>query len=260
VIADPETPSALDASAGRVASRAELRRRLRTAPPDFLAGALLNPLVGSEELLLLLRNWRASAAVLTTVGQKADWLRQAEVRRLLVLHPRVPLALARDLLGRLTWKDLLEVSAAPHAHPVARRQAERLLQVRLEALSAGERVTLARRAPRGVLALLIRTDDSRVLCSVLGNPALVEQDAVHVAGAARVGAEVLARLASHPRWGVRQSVRAALLRNARTPIPVALRLLAELPRRELHRLIVDAAVPTIVRVGAERRLTAGGTP
>ena len=258
MIAEPELPLAIDAAAGRAAHRAELRRRLLTAPPAYLDGALGNPQLGGDELLLLLRNRRASESILTRVAQNASWLRKAEVRRLLVQHPRVPLALARELVGRLGWKDLLEVSVGPHVHPVARRQAERLLLARLEELSSGERVTLARRAPRAVLAPLILTDDPRVLESALGNPALTEPNAVEIARAARSGAEVLQRMAAHPRWGVRQSVRAALLGNARTPVPVALRLVMELPRRELRRLVAVGGLPRIVHVAAERRLEAGG--
>jgi hypothetical protein len=253
-----ETPPALDASAGRTASRPELRRRLSTAPPAFLDGALGNPSLGLEELLLLLRNRRAPSAVLSRVGQNPVWLRKREVCRLLAQHPLLPLGVARDLLVRLGWKDLLEVAVSPRAHAFVRRQAERLLQVRMEELTAGERVSLARRAPRAVLGSLIHSDDSRVLCSMLGNPALGEPEAVRVAGTRRAGSEVLVALAGHPRWGVRQSVRSALLCNARTPVPVALRLVAELSSRELRRLIADPAVPKIVRVGAERRLAVRG--
>ena len=254
MIGDPASPAKLDTSAGRMASRAELRHCLPAAPAAFLEGALANPAFGPDELLLLLRNRRASDSLLTRVARNPAWLRKAEVRRHIARHPRVPPALGRELLARLSFKDLLEVCQSPQAHPFVRRQAEQRLEARVDELTSGERVTLARRAPRGVLSALVRTDDARVLDSALGNPALREQDAVLVAAAAGTEPWVLTRLARHPRWGVRQSVRWALLRNARTPIPVALRLVSQLPRQELRRVAVDPGVPQIVRVGAERRL------
>jgi hypothetical protein len=258
VIDERSIPASRDEELGRSASRAELRRRLPTAPGTYLDGALDNPALGEEEMLLLLRNRLASPALLTRVGRNRRWTRNSEVRRLVVQHPQVPLGLGRSLLAHLFWKDVLETSVNPRVHPTIRRQCERLLQTRIEELTLGEKIALARRAPRGVLTGLIHSDDSRLLRSVLGNPALIEQDAVTIAKASTSPAESLAYLASHPRWGSRRAVREALLRNSRTPVAVALRLLGGLPRRDLRELIRDARLPKIVRVGAERRLEGRG--
>jgi hypothetical protein len=54
-------------------------------------------------------------------------------------------------------------------------------------------------------------------------------------------------------------VRLALLSNPRTPVPVALQLVEKLSLRDLRQLIKDDKVPTIVRVGADRRLDRAST-
>ena len=254
VIEERDTPLPPVGTDGRSATVAELRRCLLTAPGAFLDAAIDNPHLGDEEMLLLLRNRRASVTLLTRIGRDRRWTRNSEVRRLLVQHPQIPMGLARTLLSHLFWKDLLEVSVNLRVHPVIRRQSERILQVRVEDLALGEKITLARRAPRAVISSLIRSDDGRLLRAVLGNLTLIEQDAVNIAGAGKTDGEVLAHLAGHPRWGVRRAVRQALIRNPRTPVPVALRLIGGLPRRDLQELIRDAGIPKIVRVGAERRL------
>ena len=51
-----------------------------------------------------------------------------------------------------------------------------------------------------------------------------------------------------------RDVRLALLRNAVTPIPAALKLVGKLETPDLQRLAGDARVRRIVRIGAERRL------
>ena len=254
VIEERDTPARRSVADGRTASRSELRRHLLAAPEAFLNGAIDNPGLGDEEIPLLLRNRRASPALLTRIGRDRRWTRNSEVRRLLVQHPQVPVALARTLLSHLFWKNLLEVSVNLRVHPVIRRQSERMLQVRVDKLTLGEKIALARRAPRGVVSSLIHSDDSKLLRSVLGNLTLIEQDAVDIARASKTGGDVLACLAGHPKWGVRRAVRQALIRNPRTPVPVALRLIGGLPRRDLQELIRNAGVPKIVRVGAERRL------
>jgi hypothetical protein len=244
----------LDDDAGRRASRGELRRHLLTAPMAFVEGALANCALGEEEMQLLLRNPRVSPATLTRIGRDPRWTRKGEIRRLLVQHPQAPLSLARTLLGLLFWTEMLEVSVNLRVQPTIRRQAERMLGLRLEGMSTGEKISLARRAPRGVVAGLIHGDDPRILRSLLANPRLLEQDAVTIATSARTPPESLTHLAHHPNWGRRLGVRQALVRNTRTPVSVALRLLFGLPGRDLSVLVRDPAVPKIVRVGAERKL------
>jgi hypothetical protein len=248
----------LDAAAARQAPRGDLRRHLLTAPETYLQGALLNPRFGEEELLLALRNPRLGGGMIERVARDPVWAKKGAVRRLIVQHPRTPLTVARNLLGHLFWRELLEVSVDPRVHPMIRRSSEQLLRQRLDTLSTGEKIALARRAPRAVIGRLIEENDPRVLRSLLGNPRTVEHDAVRIASAGRTGPEVLGFIAEHPSWGQRRSVREALVRHSRTPVQVALRLVAKFPRKDLARLIREPAVPKIVRVGAERQLHGRG--
>jgi len=133
-----------------------------------------------------------------------------------------------------------------------------LLTVRIDELSEGERVALARRASRGVIGALIATGVGRELKSLLGNPRLIEADAVRIATRASAPPEALAHLATHARWGSRRPVRRALAANPRTPPAAALGVLRWLPSSDLLRLSRDVAVPQLVRVGAERLLRSSG--
>jgi len=246
-----------DEAPTRENATAALRRALPRAGPAELARALDHPALGVPEMILLLRNTRTASEVLARVAADARWLRHGRVRRLLAAHPNVSPATAGEVLRHLLWNELLEVGAHPRAHPYVRRRAEEMLRARVDELSPGERVSLARRAPRGILSVLIDTDDARVLDSALGNGRLVEADALRIASTRRSPSAVLGRLAVHPRWGARLAVRLALLRNSATPVPAALRLVSELGRRELTRVARDATIPRIVRVAAERRAAAG---
>ena len=250
---------ALDESAGREASAEQLAQRLRTAPAPFLEGALGNPYLGEKELLLLLRNHHATPKLLTRIGRDHRFTRSNEIKRHLVQHPRVPLTLARNLLPHLFWKELAEIAGNPRAHPVVQRQAVELVKVRIEALSLGEKIALARRAPRGLIECLIKSHEARVLRGLLGNTRMVELEAVRVAASACESADLYHYIAGHPRWGGRRAVRLALLSNPRTPVPVALQLVERLSLSDLRQLIKDDKVPTIVRVGADRRLDRAST-
>ena len=238
----------------RAASREELRRRLSRAPAAWLAAALDNPSLGPSELMLLLRNSSAPADLLERIAADRDWSSHHELRRGLARHPRTPLVTARNLLPHLYWKDWIEIAADPAANPVVRRQAERMLLARLDDLSLGERIALARRATRSLVRALLKQTELRVIDALLGNPRLIELDVVALAAGASAPVEVLVRLAGHPVWGRRRSIRLELLRRPELPIPTALRLARRLDRRDLQALVEDDKVALIVRVDIERRL------
>jgi hypothetical protein len=230
-----------------------------TAPPAYLDGAVGNPALGTAEMLLLLRNRGARARLLQSIGRDLKWMRSYRIKRALALHPRTPLALARDLVRHLFWKELVEVSVAPHVHPAARRLADKYLGDQLDSMALGERIALARRAGRGVIGLLCHSGEARMLRALLANPHLNEADAVLVASSTEAPRDLLTHVGEHPKWGRRRAVCLALGRNERTPIPTALRAVSRLGSRDLLELSREPDVPEIVRVGAHRRLSRVGS-
>jgi hypothetical protein len=212
--------------------------------------------MGVDEAVELLRNRAATSAVLVRVGGTRAWTRSYEVKKGLVRHARTPSSLARTFLPHLLWKDLADIADDPRAQASLRHRAGEVLSRRVEEMSLGEKISLARRARRGVIETLRASREPGVLKALLSNPRLVESDAVLLATDERAPRDVLSHLASHPSWSARYQVRISLVGNPHTPIPAALRLLEALPRRDLERIAQDDAVPKIVRVRAERRLMA----
>jgi hypothetical protein len=213
-----------------------------------------------QDMLDVLRRRRTPRGLLGRVGADPTWTRHHAVRRAIVLHRHTPPAVARNLLRHLHWPELAEVARAPHVHPVVRRLAERRLEADVAGMTVGERIAFARRAGRASLAALWNERDGRVWLSLLGNAQLIELDAVRLASSPQAPREALAALARSPRWGSRRAVRIALAKNPRTPVAEALGALLGLPRRDLRRVAIDAAVPCLVRVAAERRERSGAPP
>jgi hypothetical protein len=252
---EPNAPAAdLSLAGGRVAPLKLLRRHLSSAPPPFLEGALENRSVTAGEMVLLLRNRQAPPKLLLAVGRDREWTRNREVKRLLVLHPRVPLVTARNLLPHLFWKELAEVASSPRVNPVIRRMAEDSLKNKIDEMSVGEKVALARRATPRLISALSDGREDRLLRALLGNGKMREIAAAKIAADDELPGELLAFIANHHRWGRLRSVRLALLANPRTPIPDALQLLGRLALRDLQRLARDDNVPRIISMGADRKL------
>jgi hypothetical protein len=238
----------------RTASKHELRRRLRSAPAAWLSQALENPELGPTELLLVLRNPSTPAAVLEQIGANRRWMGHHELRRGLVRHAHAPLTLARNLLSHLYWKDWCDIAAHPAAHPMIRRQAERMLLASVGELTLGARIMLARRATRGLIPAFLTDPEPRVVQALLGNPRLVEMDLVRLVNNPSTVADVLRCVAEHTIWGQRRDLRLALLRRAELAVQTALRLARKMDPQDLRMLVEDDKVPQIVRVGIERRL------
>lgn len=151
-------------------------------------------------------------------------------------------------------KDLAVISADARVHPEVRRAADRDLTRRLPEMALSERMDLARSVGRGTL-LYIRFDpDSRVLIEVLNNRFTTEIDILPVAARAQTPSGILEAIASHPRWGVRPSLRSALLQNPRLPIGVTLSLLSGASVSDLAGLLAAPGVSPLVRACAERVL------
>jgi hypothetical protein len=246
--------------AGRSDDPETLKLRLPGAPAPYLEGAAQNPALTEETMLLLLGNRAAPAAMLGRIARNWRWTRVYAVKLALIRNPRTPYAVARGFLGHLYWRDLLETSGDLHASPVLRRDAEKILRTRLPELSVGEKVTLARRASRGLVEGLLEGGEGTVLRALLGNPRLTEREVVRIAASPSSPADALAAVAGHHAWGIRRDVRLAVLANPRTPVAAALRLVETIPFEDLGRVAADGAIPRIVRVGAARRLDRRGSP
>jgi len=248
-------PRGTDAAAGRSASVEALARQLASAPAPFIDGALERPDLTAALVLRILLNRRATERQLERIANDGRFSGLREVRRRLFRHPNTPSGVSRRLAAQMDWKGLADAAASGAIAPTLRKLAEGLLRTRLQGMALGERVSLARRAVRGLIPPLAESHEDRVLRALLQNRLLIEADVRRLAEDPLAPREFLRHLADHPEWGIRRSIRYALAANPRTPTPAALRPLRALESDDLRRLAKDDSVPAIVRVGASRLLS-----
>ena len=160
----------------------------------------------------------------------------------LAKHRLVPLARALALVQGLFWRDLAVVGLDVSIRPQVRRQAEQTLLQRLPKLALGERIALARIASRAIVAELRKESNERVFRSLLENPRLTEGDLMPLVVGSFGHPSTLAILARDRRWGTRYAIRYALVRNPKTPIDVAIHLVASLNKTDLRVLAKDPSL------------------
>jgi hypothetical protein len=174
--------------------------------PDAAAAAEL-----TEDLALaLLKHADVQAETFEKVVKNRSLAKSRKVKLALVQHPKIPRHILLPLLRHLFTFDLMRVALMPIVAADIKMAAEESLINRLDKLSLGEKLSLARRASGRVAAALLKDATPRVIAVALENGRLTE---------ARVGKELSRRDANiglihavrnHPKWNVRPEIIAVL--------------------------------------------------
>lgn len=128
---------------------------------------------------------------------------------------------------------------------------------RLSMMTVADRMKVAMQGSREERSILVRDPNRLVSAAVLSSPRLTESEVETIARMTNVSDEVLRALGSSRVWTKNYSVVAALTRNAKTPIPVALTLLNRLTERDVKMLGSDRNIPEPVRLSARKIYSRG---
>ncbi|PYQ12163.1 MAG: hypothetical protein DMH00_06470 [Acidobacteria bacterium] len=238
------------------AGSSELRLRLPRGSVEYLEGAVQNPNFGEPHLELVLSNPALPAGLIQGIASQKQWLALYEVKRGIVAHRNTSRALKLNLLHFLRWRDLARVLEDRLQPPPVRRAAETLLRKRVEEMSVGEKIALARIAAPGIFSALTTDLHPDVIGTLLTNPRLTEEEVVAVCAEERASPAALLAVGTSSRWSAHQPVRMSLLRNPRTPAKVCLGFLDSLPAADLKEVIAASTTPRLVRATARQILKA----
>ena len=227
--------------------------------PEDVAPLLDHPETDEAHLLRLLRKRELPSSVIEAVARHERWDGRHLIRAAIVLHAKTPRTLSLRLLSLLLWRDQLRVATDLKLQMPLRAAAESRLRERLPELELGEKISLARTAPAGLLSVLASDESHRVVAAVLSNPRLVEADVVAIVRREKTPVEVLRVVAASERWVSRPAIRDSVLSHPRTPVHSALRVLASMQAREIRKLLSEKPLPPVVRFGAERILSGENT-
>lgn len=231
---DPAT----DLSAYLLAAPAEEVRDLLEEKKDSLT---------EEHVLSVLKNKNITPEILRTILAHAPYLASYEVKKALVFLRATPHANAVHFIPHLFWMDLMEVSSRMSVHPLVRHAAERRLLEKLPEMGIGERISMARRAPRGILMALRLDTEPRVIQALLQNRFLTEEMVLAMAGSPRTTPEILGTLAYSPKWSVRYEVRKTLVLNPSTPVFIAQFLVHRLRKTDVADLAGSRTINPALR-------------
>jgi len=123
---------------------------------------------------------------------------------------------------------------------------------RIRRMNYNEKVRLALKADRGERQILCRDSTPQVLLNLLSNPRIESTDVLQIVKSTHANAGVLQRVASERRWMSNSEIQTAIVRNPKTPTPIAIRLLEVVPTQELRGMAKMGALREDVRRAAFR--------
>lgn len=130
-----------------------------------------------------------------------------------------------------------------------------LSESQVRSLPIPVRLKLSRGASKGLRNLLIRDPNPMVATSILQNNAMGELEVEQIANSRAVIGEVLELIGKKRNWNRKYSIMQALVRNPRTPVGMAVRMVPRLSPRDMQLLVKDRNVANAVRDTARRLYT-----
>jgi hypothetical protein len=215
-----------------------LHEAVRSSSPDVLAAAASDSELTEDLALVLLKQSDLLGHVLDRLSRNRSVTHSRKVKLALVEHPRTPRHISVPMVRHLFTFDLMPVALTPVVPADIKIAAEESLINRLERLSPGERLSLARRASGRVAAALLRDSEPRVMHAALANSRLTESAVIKTLMRHDAEQAFVRAVCHHSKWSPRREIRIVLLRNGETPPEMVLEfarsLSPALVRETLH--------------------------
>jgi hypothetical protein len=171
-----------------------------------------------------------------------------KVKLAIVRHPKSPRYVSLAVIRHLFTFDLMQVALTPAIAGDLKMAAEEVLINRLETISAGEKLSLARRASGRVAGALLLDREPRIIpAAALENPRLTEVLVAKALLHREASPALVQTVCTHSKWSLRREIRIALLRNEHTPSENAIEFAKSLPNALVREILRDSRLPEDVR-------------
>jgi hypothetical protein len=234
-----------------------LEELLRSHDRDVLRRAATDPRLTEELALSLLTRRDLPQEAIEALAKNGAVMKHRKVIVAVVSHPRTPRHVSLPIARHLYTFELMQIALMPGIAADLKVSVEEGLIARMESISSGERVTLAKRGSTRVAAALLRDPEERVMLAALENPYLTESWIVKALLSADAPLALVNAVCHQGKWSLRRDVQVALLRNDNTPLAQAIAISDKLPsnvlREVLHNSRLEPNVKTYLLALLERR-------
>ena len=236
-----------------------------------------DPRLTEDFALSLLKRPDLHPQVLEQLSKNASVNKSRKIRIALASHPHTPRHVSVPLARQFYTFDLMKVALSPGVPADVKVAIDDILIARLEMVTIGERLTLARRASgRVAAALLVDTEkatgqliegeitdrkvsspQTRVTQAALDNSRLTEALVINSVLHAATGAALVRAVARHEKWSPRKEIRAALLRTEYLSLASALAFARTISPPVLREILQSSRLPEKIKDQLLRECSCG---
>jgi hypothetical protein len=216
---------------------AELVHSARQEDVEFAAG---NAELSEDLAVALLKRTDLPGSTLEALAKNASVMKHRKVLAGIVSHPKTPRQVSLPIARRLYTFELMRIVLLPAVPSDLKLAIEQTMVSRLETVSAGERLALAKQGSTRTAAALLLDGETRVMKAALDNPRLTEVFVVRAVMREDASASLIQAVCGHSRWSLRREVQMALLRNEHTPLAKAVQFARGFPVAKLKEVLRDS--------------------
>jgi hypothetical protein len=233
---------------------AHLEDFLQAQDQDILRAVAADHRLNEDLALSLLKRRDLPGPVLESLSKNGAVMKHRKVIVGLVEHPRTPRHVAIPIARRLYTFELMQIALRPAVAADLKMVMEESLVGRLETISKGERLSLAKRASGRVAAALLLDSEANIVEAALANPQMTEAWIVKALMREEVPLALVEAASRHAKWSLRRDVRIALLRNENTPLARVLAFAQALPTPVLRDVLRHSRLPDAIKSYLEKEL------
>lgn len=222
---------------------AKVEELLESSFVEDLIVAAGHGLLNEDLALSLLKRRDLPARALEALSRNHSVMKHRKVLVQVVEHPRTPRHISLPLLRRLFAFELMRVGLEPGVAADLKMLADEALVDKLETLSLGESINLARRASATVAGALLLHKQGAVIEAALQNPRTTEASIAKSLGQPKVPAFLLSMLTKDPKWSTRRDLQIAILRRPEATDTVVAQAAAKLSRRTIFDVLGHLHLP-----------------
>lgn len=215
-------------------------------PQELLALATSSALTEEIALALLTRR-DIPGNVIEAVAKNLALLKNRKVNLAVASHPHTPRHVSLPLARHLYTFDLVKIALSPAVPADVKVAVDETIVARLDQVSEGERLTLAKQASGRVAGALLADGTDRVVEAALNNPQMTEATLIKALGQKDASSRFVTALCDHPKWSLRRDVRLALLRHEHLALAQAITFAQAFPASLVREVLAKSRVQASIK-------------